>query len=168
MQRKISRNQIRNMAAIVNALAPASPSANWIDPMPVPDGADIAELRARRTYYYALGRNADKLQAAEKAVLAGLKDYEAARIALCESFADKDDDGKAIIDGNEYRIPAAERGHLDDAVAQLRTEHAVADYMAEEIDVDLHCVAPDAVPANLPAWAVVPLMPMIDESMTPK
>ena len=77
---------------------------------------------------YAIARN---LKLLEKEY----KDLEEQRMKICESYADKDEDGKAITqekDGNTVYVFSGK------AQEQLNKEYA--ELLDEEIDIDIHTV----------------------------
>lgn len=77
---------------------------------------------------YAIARN---LKLLEKEY----KDLEEQRLKICESYADKDKDGKAVTrqkDGNTVYV------FSEEAQEQLNKEYA--ELLDEEIDIDIHTV----------------------------
>lgn len=77
---------------------------------------------------YAIAKNLKLLESE-------FKDLEEQRIKICESYADKDEDGKAVTqekDGNTVYVFSG------DAQGQCNKEYA--DLLGEEIDLDVHTV----------------------------
>lgn len=77
---------------------------------------------------YAIGKNSKLLESE-------LKDLEEQRIKICESYADKDEDGKAVTqekDGNTTYVFSG------DALEQCSKEYA--ELLEEEIDLDIRTV----------------------------
>lgn len=77
---------------------------------------------------YAIAKNLKLLESE-------FKDLEEQRIKICESYANKDEDGKAVTqekDGNTVYVFSG------DAQEQCNKEYA--DLLGEEIDLDIHTV----------------------------
>lgn len=74
---------------------------------------------------YAIQKNAKTIEAA-------LKAYDETRKSLLEKYAKKDDEGKPIIENNEYTIENAENWNAD-----------MTELLTTETEVDIHKVSFD-------------------------
>lgn len=72
---------------------------------------------------YAIGRNRD-------AFAKEYQRYEAERIKMCEMFADKDEDGKPIIENNNYQMTDEARQELNQALDEFRN--------TTEVDIEIY------------------------------
>lgn len=72
---------------------------------------------------YAVGRNRD-------AFAKEYQRYEAERIKMCEMFADKDADGKPIVENNNYKMTDEARQELNQALEEFRN--------TTEVDIDIY------------------------------
>lgn len=72
---------------------------------------------------YAIGRNRDAFAKEHQR-------YEAERIKMCEMFADKDADGKPIIENNNYQMTDEARTELNEALEEFRN--------TTEVDIEIY------------------------------
>ena len=72
---------------------------------------------------YAIGRNRD-------AFAKEYQRYEAERIKMCEMFADKNEDGKPIIENNNYQMTDEARQELNQALDEFRN--------TTEVDIEIY------------------------------
>ena len=72
---------------------------------------------------YAIGRNRD-------AFAKEYQRYEAERIKMCEMFADKDVDGKPIVENNNYQMTDEARTELNEALEEFRN--------TTEVDIEIY------------------------------
>ena len=72
---------------------------------------------------YAIGRNRD-------AFAKEYQRYEAERIKMCEMFADKDADGKPIVENNNYQMTDEARQELNEALEEFRN--------TTEVDIEIY------------------------------
>lgn len=72
---------------------------------------------------YAIGRNRD-------AFAKEYQRYEAERIKMCEMFADKDEDGKPIVENNNYQMTDEARQELNEALEEFRN--------TTEVDIEIY------------------------------
>ena len=72
---------------------------------------------------YAIGRNRDVFAKEYQR-------YETERIKMCEMFADKDEDGKPIVENNNYQMTDEARQELNEALEEFRN--------TTEVDIDIY------------------------------
>ena len=72
---------------------------------------------------YAIGRNRD-------AFAKEYQRYDAERIKMCEMFADKDEDGKPIVENNNYQMTDEARTELNEALEEFRN--------TTEVDIEIY------------------------------
>ena len=138
-------------------------------------------------FNYALAKTrrliADEVEAIQEAIapLPAFVEYERARVALCEQYAEKDHVGRPATDTRSgqtvFRMAPETKDEFDRAIEDLRAQHQeaiaaeeervrtlVADkFMQEQIAVPIHRVTdPSCVPA-LPPAIYDAIFPLLDE-----
>ena len=80
---------------------------------------------------YAVVRNLKKLESEilaiaklEPEIPQELREYESARITIVEEFAEKDENGTAVIKNNNYTIPEEVRADFDTKISELQAKYA--------------------------------------------
>ena len=72
---------------------------------------------------YAIGKNRDRF-------MEEYRRYDEERKKLCENYAEKDKDGKPVIDGNNYKLTDEARAELDKALEEFRS--------TTEVDIEVY------------------------------
>ena len=117
---------------------------------------------------YAVTKSLDMLASELKAVQKAneqLKDYNAARDALAESCAARNDDGSPKRTDLGFIVAEAKRYNdglktLNEEYAAVLEEHKA--FMDEEIEVDVHGLKPDDVPDEIDIAQMRAIMQLIE------
>jgi len=103
-----------------------------------------------------------------------IQEYEKKRIALCEEYSEKDEDGKPVIENQNYKILEGKREALDEEIKKLRDENKEAfdaqeakmkeldELMEEEADVEVYKVKEQYLPDTISVGDLQILEPMIE------
>lgn len=102
----------------------------------------------------------------------GFKEYEQKRIMLCESSSEKDEEGKAITEGDRYKIPDMDKFNVD--LSELSNEykeaiddrkHQIDEYnslMEEDIEVEFQVIGFNDLPEDITETQLKGLEFMLD------
>jgi len=107
----------------------------------------------------------------------GFADFEKKRMALCDEFSDKDEDGKAVIKpDNSFQIAVETKEDFEKGLEDLKEEFSevvktmdnnrkeFADLLKEEIEIELVSVPVSIIQEDLVGRDVDLLFDFIDES----
>jgi len=101
------------------------------------------------------------------------KEFEDARVAVCENFAAKDENGKPIIEEGNYKIPDADQKKFEDEINALKEKHKdvieakkkidvdYIEYLGTEADVIFHTVEEKYLPKEITARQIDGISSMI-------
>lgn len=120
-------------------------------------------------FSYCLMKNRKKIESELKAIeevskqmqeeLAGYKEYDNKRLALCEQYADKDEQGNAIKDGDTYRI--SDRDEFNKELSKLIEEHKqdleqfgklndeFEKFLRDDVQIEFHMIDVDELPNDI-------------------
>lgn len=128
---------------------------------------------------YAIAKNVSVLTPEIEAFKKSLEptkefsDYEKTRIEILEKYAKKDDDGKPIIEGNEYvlenkdealkEIASHSENHKDVIEARQKQIGEFNDLMDKENAVSLHKVSLKDIPEDVTTKQMVTLLKIIED-----
>ena len=96
-------------------------------------------------FAYAIAKNAKLIQREVEPLVDTIK-------SLQEQYAEKDADGKAVIVDNQYKMADLEK---------FSTEYQIL--MNIDVDITLHKVKQEDLPADISAAQILPIMEMIED-----
>lgn len=105
----------------------------------------------------------------------GIKEFTDKRIEICKEFANKDENGEAIVKQNRFDIPLEKQPKFEEAVALLKEDYKEAfdkqdeltkefqELLDEEIEMDFHMMKLEWLPEKISGRHMEALMDLIDE-----
>jgi hypothetical protein len=92
-----------------------------------------------------------------------LLEFDKKRVAICEELSEKDENGKPVLEDNNFKIQEGKLDELNEKVEAVREEYKewfdkaedrkkeIEEFLQEETEVEVHQVSIDDFPAELSA-----------------
>jgi predicted transcriptional regulator len=105
----------------------------------------------------------------------GVQEFEKERIETCKAFADKDEQGEAVVVNSKFAIHPDKMEEFNKAIAELAEKHSEAlkekerleqelvDLLQEEVDLPLHKIKFTDLPDDISASQIDSLGELIED-----
>ena len=131
-------------------------------------------------FAYSIAKNLQEvnkeIEAVNKAIAPSdeFMQYEKERIKLNEEYAEKTEDGKPMVENNNYVISPRNRGSYEKRMEELKKKHKkvlserdeqIKEYQAlleENVDITLHKIQEGNLPSDITAEQISGILPVIE------